>query len=262
MVKVTGGGQGMRGIAAHFRYISKNGRLVIENELGEQMHGKEVLRELTDDWRFGGTLIADVSARREAFNIMLSMPRGTDPLVVQRAARAFSREELNDHKYVLVLHEHQANPHVHISVRAESKHGIRLNPRKADLQRWRETLARRLREWGIDAEATRRATRGQSQNCEPLWRVKARQDGRLRSDGLDSSTKPSQAARATRAVAAEAWEKIGRALAVSPVREDRELARAITMFARNESDAGTLAHVVKTTEIALPSKPQEVDQRR
>lgn len=30
MVKVTGGGRGMGAIAAHFRYISKNGRLEIE----------------------------------------------------------------------------------------------------------------------------------------------------------------------------------------------------------------------------------------
>ena len=38
----------------------------------------------------------------------------------------------------MVLHDHQANPHVHLSVRAESKNGRRLNPRKTDLQRWRE----------------------------------------------------------------------------------------------------------------------------
>ena len=34
MVKVTGGGRGMKAIAAHFRYISKNGRLDIEDEHG------------------------------------------------------------------------------------------------------------------------------------------------------------------------------------------------------------------------------------
>ena len=32
MVKVTGGGRGMAAIAAHFRYISKNGRLDIEDD--------------------------------------------------------------------------------------------------------------------------------------------------------------------------------------------------------------------------------------
>src|SRR5580765_4182441 len=162
MVKVTGGGRGMKAIAAHFRYISKNGRLDIEDERGETVRDNEALHDLADDWRFGGTLIDDIGDRREAFNIMLSMPRGTDPLCVQRAAREFAQAELTDHKYVMVLHDHQANPHVHISVRAESNHGRRLNPKKADLHRWRETFAERLRGWGIDAEASRQATRGVS----------------------------------------------------------------------------------------------------
>ena len=104
---------------------------------------------------------------------MLSMPRGTDPLTVQRAAREFAQIELADHKYVMVLHDHQANPHVHISVRAESKHGKRLNPRKADLHRWREVFAEKLRGYGIDAEATRQATRGVARNHPHLWRLKA-----------------------------------------------------------------------------------------
>ena len=97
MVKVTGGGRGMKAIAAHFRYISKNGRLDIEDERGETMRGKDTLPELADDWRFGGTLIDDIGDRREAFNIMLSMPRGTDPLAVQKAAREFAQIELADH---------------------------------------------------------------------------------------------------------------------------------------------------------------------
>src|SRR5258705_13716739 len=39
MGKVTGGGRGMKAITAHFRYISKNGRLEVENERGEKMRG-------------------------------------------------------------------------------------------------------------------------------------------------------------------------------------------------------------------------------
>ena len=174
----------MKAIAAHFRYISKNGRLDIEDERGETMRGKDTLHELADDWRFGGTLIDDVAEpgqRREAFNIMLSMPHGTDPLTVQRAAREFAQIELADHKYVMVLHDHQANPHVHISVRAESKHGKRLNPRKADLHRWRETFAEKLRDRvsrpkrrgrqrGAAAATTTRcgvSRRGRTEGCEP-----------------------------------------------------------------------------------------------
>jgi len=231
MVKVTGGGRGMKAIAAHFRYISKNGRLEIEDQRGETMRGKDSLRDLADEWRFGGSMIPDDAEpghRREAFNIMLSMPRETDPLVVQRAAREFAKAELADHKYVMVLHDHQANPHVHITVRTESRMGRRLNPRKADLHRWRETFAEKLRERGVAAEATRQATRGTSRNYDPLWRVKAGEDGRLRTNR--PRTKDSCGALATRAEAVEAWKRLGQALAMSGSSADRDLARSIARF--------------------------------
>ena len=77
------------------------------------------------------------------------------------------------------MHDHQANPHVHISVRAESNRGSRLNPRKTDLHRWRETFAEKLRDYGVDAEATRQATRGVAKNYEPIWRTRAKEAGRL-----------------------------------------------------------------------------------
>jgi hypothetical protein len=230
MVKVTGGGRGMKAIAAHFRYISKNGRLDIADEKGDVTRGREAVRELVDDWRFGGTFIADEGDRREAFNIMLSMPRGTDPLIVQRAAREFAEAELADHKYLMVLHDHQANPHVHLSVRAESKHGTRLNPRKADLQRWRETFAEKLRGWGVDAEATRQATRGQTRNYDPLWRTKAREEGRLRSKRL--AVKHGAGAQLSRSKALEAWLELSAALATSPDERDRFLARSMIPFVR------------------------------
>jgi hypothetical protein len=231
MVKVTGGGRGMKAIAAHFRYISKNGRLEIEDERGQAMRGKDNLRELADDWRYGGSLLDEISDRRAAFNIMLSMPRGTDPLSVQWAAREFAKIELADHKYVMVLHDHQANPHVHISVRAESKHGRRLNPRKADLHRWRETFAQKLQERGIDAEATRQATRGNTRNYDQLWRIRAREDGRLRTARANAKSSPRS--KATRAGATEAWVQMSRALAATGDAADRNLARSIERFVQD-----------------------------
>jgi hypothetical protein len=256
MVKVTGGGRGMKAIAAHFRYISKNGRLDIEDERGETMRGKDTLPELADDWRFGGTLIDDVGDRREAFNIMLSMPRGTDPLSVQKAAREFAKIELADHKYVMVLHDHQANPHVHISVRAESKHGKRLNPRKADLHRWRETFAEKLRDRGVEAEATR----GRNRNYDPLWRIKAREDGRLRTSRPTAKSSPQ--ASATRAEAVEAWMQVGRVLAASAEKADRELARSIEAFVQKMPPASPTA--VHKVQPQLTPSPEtiEVDPRR
>jgi hypothetical protein len=233
MVKVTGGGRGLKAIAAHFRYISKNGRLEIEDQRGETMRGKDSLRDLADEWRFGGSLIPDDAEpghRREAFNIMLSMPRGTDPLTVQRAAREFAQAELADHKYVMVLHDHQANPHVHISVRSESRYGWRLNPRKADLHRWRETFAERLRGYGVEAEATRQATRGRCRNYDPLWRLKALEDGRLRTTRPE--TKSGGRASAATAEAVAAWKQLGQALGMSSDPTDLALSRSVAKFIR------------------------------
>lgn len=232
MVKVTGGGRGMKAIAAHFRYISKNGRLEIEDQGGETMRGKDTLHDLADEWRLSGSLISDEAEpghRREAFNIMLSMPRGTDPASVHWAAREFAKSALADHKYVMVLHDHQANPHVHISVRAESKHGKRLNPRKTDLHRWRETFAEKLRERGVEAEATRQTTRGAARRYPELWQLKAREDGRLLKPPVPG--KLSVVGQASREAAQQSWRELAKALAATGSEADRRLARSIEAFA-------------------------------
>ena len=235
MVKVTGGGRGMQAIAAHFRYVSKNGRLDIEDERGETVRGRDAVHALTEDWRYSGSQIDEVGYRREAFNIMLSMPRGTDPLIVQKAAREFAKAELADHKYVMVLHDHQANPHVHISVRAESRSGRRLNPRKADLQRWRETFAEKLRGYGIEAEATRQATRGRNQSHPDLWRLKAQEEGRLRK--ARPPTTSGDKARASRTEALKGWLHVGQALAGSADARDVKLAASIAVFVQEATSS-------------------------
>lgn len=230
MVKVTGGGRGMTAIAAHFRYISKHGRLPMEDDRGVVHAGKESLRDLADQWRHGGARIHEEGHRREAFNIMLSMPNGTNPFILQRAAREFAATELAGHRYVMVLHEHQANPHVHLSVRAAGRDGTRLNPRKSDLHRWRETFAERLRHHGVEAEATRQATRGENRRSEALWRLKARDEGRLAM--LRAQPKSGDAYLRNRNGAAEAWIRIVDALQRSESVEDQKLAREIVGFFR------------------------------
>ncbi|MFN3631144.1 MAG: relaxase/mobilization nuclease domain-containing protein, partial [Casimicrobiaceae bacterium] len=222
-----------------FRDSLKNGRLESEDERGDTLRGKESVYDLADDWRLGGSLIpneSEVGHRREAFNIMLSMPRGTDPMSVQWAAREFAKAELADHKYVMVLHDHQANPHVHISVRAESKHGRRLNPRKTDLHRWREAFASRLRERGIEAEATRQATRGATRRSLALWQLNADRDGRLVKAPATKAT--GAAAQASREGAQTAWRAIAAALGNSGDAVDRQLAAAINSYANGMERTG------------------------
>jgi hypothetical protein len=228
MVKVTGGGRGMGAIAAHLRYISKSGRLPFEDDRGVVRDGAEALRDVVDQWRCGGARIPERSERREAFNIMLSMPAGTKPEIVRQAAREFAKDELSNHRYVMVLHTHQANPHVHLAVRAEGRDGKRLNPRKQDLRRWREVFAEKLRGWGIEAEASSQVARGSRHRNDRLWQRKAYDDGRIGNRGGYADAKLTPARRN----AAQAWCEIAKALASSEEMADRELGRSVVNYAR------------------------------
>jgi hypothetical protein len=250
MVKVTGGGRGMKAIAAHLRYISKNGRLEMEDDRGVVEQGRDVLKDIERQWQYGGARIDDVGHRREAFNVMLSMPHGTYPLILQKAVREFAKIEFADHRYVMVLHTHQGNPYVHVSVKAESKHGGRLNPRKADLHRWRETFAERLREWGVDAEATRQATRGVVRNYPDLWRKKAAEEGREREARPERKT--GGAAAASRKSAGQAWANIAAALRVSPTPSDQRLALEIERFVTGRN----LSRPAVKEQTRQPQEPQ------
>jgi hypothetical protein len=117
---------------------------------------------------------------------------------------------------------------VHICVRAESIRGRRLNPSKADLHRWRETFAEKLRGYGVAAEATRQAARGQSRSPDALWRLKAKEDRRLTK--VRPINKPGGSARARWSDALGAWSKIKEILAGSPSSQDAKLALAVGIF--------------------------------
>ena len=190
--------------------------------------------------------ILEISERREAFNIMLSMPTGTDARVVQQAAREFAKAELANHCYVMVLHTHQANPHVHISVRAEGRDGKRLNPRKEDLHRWRETFAEKLRDWGIEAEASSQVTRGVSRRSLRGWERQPGAWGRTSKKRGEHKSGP--AFRATRSGALQAWAEITKALAASPDPADRKLSKGIVDFMMQTD----VAHAVQPMPAAQP----------
>ena len=143
---------------------------------------------------------------------------------------------------------------------SESKRGKRPNPRKADLHRWRETFAEKLRDRGIEAEATRQATRGRSRNYDPLWRIKARDDGRLRTSR--PSTKASAHARSTRAEAVEAWMEVGQALATSTDKADRDLARSIATFIQQMPSTETSTMPTRAPDLTPASEPIDIDPRR
>jgi len=139
-----------------------------------------VKRPGAEEWRndFTGKLRelgADVKnhrANRETMHMVLSMPADTNPEDVRVAVREFAKQTFGkNHEYVMALH-HAGNdkdtkqPHVHLSVKTLGFDGKRLDPRKDDLQEWREGFAQNLRKLGVDAEATPRPARGVVQKAE------------------------------------------------------------------------------------------------
>jgi len=163
MVKISGTGKGAKSLRAHLEYISRNGKVTLEDQYGDRIEGAPAVRDVISEWAWGGIPIAAESAKRESFNIVLSMPPGTDRSSVTNAAREFAKAEFSDnHSYVFATHEDEKHPHVHLCVKAMGRDGVRLNPRKADLQRWRELFAEKLRDNGIEANATRRPVRGKT----------------------------------------------------------------------------------------------------
>ena len=233
VVKISGGGRGMLAIAAHMRYISRQGKpevggrgesLELEDENGEKISGASAIKDLQFDWRHAGSHVPDDTKRREACNIVLSMPAGTPSEHVLDAARDFARETFAGHKYVFVLHEDTDSPHVHLAVKSERRDGVRLNPRKADLQRWRERFASKLQDRGINAIATRSSTRGVRRVPRELWHAR-KSIGTARRPPREVSS--SAEARAT---AIDAWGGIATALANSSVQSDRELALEVARY--------------------------------
>lgn len=209
LVKISGGGRDADGVQAHFEYIDRHGKLDIETDHGEVLQGKTAATELINDWALDyGAVPGSPHSRskvspdgkrrqpRQAFNIVLSMPAGTPPQKVLQAVKKLAREEFaHQHRYAMAMHaeergKHGMHPHVHLVVKAEHEYeGTRLNPRKADLQRWRERFAEYLTELGVAATATRREDRGfiKTHKKTPIYRAAHREAKRPETSGQPST---------------------------------------------------------------------------
>jgi hypothetical protein len=190
MIKVSGGGQSVGAVAAHFRYIDRKGELDIETDEEDRISGKGIERELLDDWGLGleeqqaNSTYSGMPGRRPTklvHNIVFSMPVGTPPDKLLAAVRHFAREKFAlQHRYAMVLHTDHDHPHVHLVLKAVSEDGVRLNIRKATLREWRRDFAAALRMQGVAANATERAVRGVSRASSPdgIYRAMRRGDSR------------------------------------------------------------------------------------
>ena len=231
MVKVTGSAHGLRGLKEHLAYITRNGKLIGEREDGSLIEGGANVRSLAEEWWDQGGVDRPARAR-DTINLILSMPPGIDPQAVAEAARAFAQKTFGgNYDYLLAHHNRDAdpkrpeNPHAHLTVKTRGREGQRLDPRKADLQAWREAFATELRQRGVVAEATPRRMRGvvRKGQRQAIRHMDARQATRVTkwklvqavktaSVGSDGATEPwAQAARERQRKVRRAWNTLAAA---------------------------------------------------
>jgi len=97
-------------------------------------------------------------------------------------------------------------------------------------------------------------------NYDTLWRLKARQDGRLRT--TRPAYKATATAQATRAQAVEAWMHVGRALATSGDLEDRKLAGAIAAFIKEMPISQAAVSQRGASEVVRQARPIDIGRTR
>lgn len=184
MVRITGRQHGGGHVLANFAYISRLGHGPDE-ELGLETSEGIVLRDgrdmqiLAKDWH---NFEMDGDARRKgatSISMILSMPTGTDPERLKAAALDFAREEFANRSWVAGLHVDRDHPHVHITIARRDFDGRRFHPDRDDLFRWRQRFAEKLRERGIEANATPTRARGIDPAYEHIAVRKMRDKGRV-----------------------------------------------------------------------------------
>ncbi len=258
-------------VAAHFDYISRNGKLELENGLGDMVTGKAATAALCAEWmqnhdedRANG-LASDRT--RITTSIVFSMPGNTNASAVKDAVRALAQQEFGGrHDYVMALHTDTKHPHVHLTLRTVGHDGIKLNLRKADLQHLRDTFAAILRQRGIEAESTPRSARGVTRRGErtPVYKIRQRGEAvavdkakqrEVRRDVADHGGQLPDRPWDTAIVARRnrvmtTYSAAAAILAQSPDPADRALARATERFAAGLTDV-TTERVALAQEVAV-----------
>jgi type IV secretory pathway VirD2 relaxase len=255
MVKITGRTRDLGQLRAHLEYISRNGKLDLEGADGARLTGREAVRDLADDWALAALIDARTRANSPlSLSLILSMAAGTDALKVRGAVGAFAAEVFGGtFDYVFALHADEPHPHVHLTVACRGHEGQRLNPKKTDLESWRQVFAQALRDRGVEAEATPRRARGVIRKAErgTIRRLRERREqggpvGRVQRAATQSAAQRAFGAPA----AAGAWE------GAIERRQQRVrtlyLAQARMLRTTGEAGDETLARAVEAFVSAMP----------
>ena len=114
---------------------------------------------------------------------------------------------------------------MHLTVKTAGLDGNRLNPRKSDIQRWREGFAEALRDQGIDATTTSRLHR----TTHERWTIRRGVDPITKAKQVDRRLRATPVPRVQREVM-QNYERVMKALARSDQGDDRQLAADLVRY--------------------------------
>jgi len=258
-IKVSRGTEALR-VSEHLAYISRNGKIEIENNRGETFNGSREVASVFREWlekHDDARAVGYASDRtRITISVMFSMPGSVNAEAVKDAVRALAEQEFQGrHDYVMALHTDTHHPHVHLTLRTVGDDGVKLRFGKPDLQHLRDTFAEKLRQRGIEAESTPRHARGATRRGEatPVYKIRqrggkplvdARKTREVKRDLEDNGGRLPQkpwddalVARRTRVMTT--YGNAVRILAQSQDPEDRQLAEATRKFSARLTDVTT-----------------------
>lgn len=280
MVKVTGYAKGIDHLHAHLNYISREGKLYLEDEQGHVIQGKEDIKALVKDWSQEQGIRRKNS--RDSTNIVLSMPEGTEASDVKESVRYFAMKQFShNYQYVMALHQDTKSPHVHLTVKNLGYDGKRLHIKKADLQAWREGFADALERQGVMAEATPRAVRGvirrdiasaikhiRNRGLVPETdRAKAKQAiedlyAQQKAEPTEDNRPWEAKIKARQITVRKGWLKVAKALGQSDKEEDKLLGQEIGEFVKNMPPLQTERHLLQKKFIKQINKQHDRDRDR
>ena len=149
-------------------YISRNGKIEIEDQDGFAHASKEQVEAVVRQWGLQSQIPQEESSkdrRAHGRRIILSMPTGTPTEGFKAACRKWAQDSLSGYDYLIAFHTPEndsktTQPHCHILIRTIGHDGRRFHVDNVRREEMREHFAVCLRDHGIEANATRRWQRG------------------------------------------------------------------------------------------------------
>ena len=149
-------GHALEGVQTQLRAVASRGRHGLTTGEGRAVDaGPEAERALAK------AMARDLHSRksRDVLHIVCSARAGTDRTRFAAAVATMMGREFAGHRYLLGRHDDKGHVHVHAILLARNADGRKIDPKIADLARWREAMAQAAREHGIDVGLDRQ--RGQ-----------------------------------------------------------------------------------------------------